>query len=173
LINSESNWISSKILLKKSHIHGKGMVAIDDLSEGEVLLIWREGYTDKKGSEKALKEGKKVFQWADDIFSIDNGEMKDAYYVNHSCDSNTWLEDAHRLSAMRDIKMGEEISVDYALFDYEENNDGGWECQCGSSKCRGKVTGKDWKNEKLQKKYEGHFSPLLNEKIRQLETANN
>jgi len=34
---------------------------------------------------------------------------------NHSCDSDLWMRDAFTLEARRDIAVGEELTVDYAL----------------------------------------------------------
>ena len=163
----EKNWIDPRIILVRSKIHGIGLRSNEDINKGDIILIWRKDYTDRRGAENARKEGKFAFQWDDDIFSIDTGVMEDAYHVNHSCDPNTWLEDAHRLSAMRDIKKGEEITVDYALFDHDEERSDHWKCKCGSPNCRGEVTGSDWKDPKLQKRYKDHFSPLLNKRIKE------
>lgn len=42
---------------------------------------------------------------------------------------------------MRDIKPGEEVTCDYALFDYHCNGHEIEVCACGSHKCRGKMLG--------------------------------
>ncbi len=63
-------------------------------------------------------------------------------YTNHSCDPNVAIQGQIVLVAMRDIALGEELTIDWATtddLDYEI------ECNCGSSGCRGSVTGKDWK----------------------------
>ncbi len=171
--NEEKNWINSKINIIESPTHGCGMVALQDIEEGEIVIIWREGYIDKMEAEKAKKQGMEVFQWADDVYSIVTNEMLDAHYVNHSCDPNCWMNGAFSLSAMREIKLGEEITVDYALFHMEDHYVSDWICNCGSPHCREKVTGTDWRDPELQQRYRDHFSPLLNERIRELETVSN
>ena len=40
-------------------------------------------------------------------------------------------------------------------------------CNCGADNCRGVITGQDWKNEELQKKYHGYFAWHLQRKIEQ------
>lgn len=39
-------------------------------------------------------------------------------------------------------------------------------CLCGAKNCRKKITWHDWKNPKLQKKYQGYFQWYLEEKIK-------
>lgn len=90
------------------------------------------------------------------------------YYINHSCDPNIWLQDAATLVARRDIPAGEEITADYILWEADENYIAKWDCQCGSSLCRKKITGKDWRLPELQERYKGHFSPLLNKRIKEV-----
>ena len=38
-------------------------------------------------------------------------------------------------------------------------------CRCGSPRCRGTVTGKDWMKPELQEKYRGWFCWFLQRKI--------
>ena len=59
-----------------------------------------------------------------------------ARFVNHSCDSNTKAKDGCDV-AVRDIKKGEEITADYVL----EKVPVGFECRCGSEKCKGRIPG--------------------------------
>lgn len=63
--------------------------------------------------------------------------------INHSCIPNVGKQDNTRLITMRHIKKGEELTTDYG---FQLNND--WfklQCKCGTAKCRGTITGKDWK----------------------------
>ena len=60
---------------------------------------------------------------------------------------------------------GEELTVDYALFEAVEDFVAGWECVCGSNVCRKRVTGKDWRLLALQDRYAGHFLPLIGKRI--------
>lgn len=90
--------------------------------------------------------------------SLDIGD-----YVNHSCDPNAWLVDEITLAARRDLRPGDELTYDYATSDstpYDE-----FDCACGSPACRGRVTGADWTDPTLQRRYDGHFSPYLQRRI--------
>ena len=162
---SFENWINPKIRIGESPIHGQGMFADGNIRKGEVLIIWRECYTDKAGAEEAVRRGKGIMHWDEDVFSCETDRNPEHYLINHSCDPNGWMSDAHTLEARRDIPPDEEITVDIAMFEHEEDAVADWSCNCGSSLCRGKVTGKDWRREDLQIRYEDHFSPLINKRI--------
>ena len=163
---SKQDWKSSKVVIKTSPIEGKGMFANEDINRGEKLIVWGGNYVNKKEAGKYRKQGKLVMQWDDDLFSYEDCGDDDGYFINHSCDSNMWMADAYTLVASRDIKKGEELTADYVLWEADENYISKWECKCGSDLCRKRVTGKDWYNQDLQKRYKGHFSPLINKRIK-------
>ena len=162
----KEDWLSPKTEIKEIPEKGKGLFAIKAISKGEPVIIYGGEYTDAKGAEKAKSSGKLVMQWDENLFTVeDRGEGK-GYYINHSCDPNTWMEDAFTIVAMKNIKVGEEIRIDYAVFKkITEDYVSKWKCKCGSQLCRGKVTGKDWQINELQKKYKNHFTPVLNKLI--------
>ena len=73
--------------------------------------------------------------------------------------------------ARRDIEAGEEITTDFALFQsfpsYLLEP-----CLCGSARCRGQVTGDDWKLPELQSLYRGQFTPYIERLIQQMDNEN-
>jgi len=163
----KQSWITPKAEVRESPVEGKGLFAVEAIRKGEKILTFGGNYTDKIGSEKAEKEGKLIMQWDEDLYSYEDRGDNDTYFVNHSCDSNSWMEDTFSLSARRDISVGEEITADYVLWEAYANFVSKWQCKCGFSQCRGKVTGNDWKDPQVQEQYEGHFSPLINKRIEQ------
>lgn len=78
------------------------------------------------------------------------------------------MKDSFTLEAMRNITVGEELKSDYVLWETDENKVSKWECKCGSKNCRHIITGKDWQTQELQKKYRGHFLPLIEKRINDL-----
>jgi hypothetical protein len=94
-------------------------------------------------------------------------------YINHSCDPNVWMQDEVTLQARRDIAIGEELTIDYAMFEGNENWIPPWTCRCGSARCREKFTGMDWRREDLQERYQDHFSPFINERIQRTKASPN
>lgn len=161
----KETWINPKIEIKETQNKGKGMFAAKPIKTGETVLIWGGGYTNEKGAKEAKKKGKLVLQWDDDLFSVEEKGEDIGYFINHSCNSNTWMKDAFTLIAKRNIREGEEITADYALWEIDPNYISNWECQCGSPLCRKRITGNDWKLPDVEERYKGHFSPLINKRI--------
>ena len=83
-------------------------------------------------------------------------------FTNHSCDPNIAIQGQIVFVAMRDIAAGEELTHDWATTD---DGDYSMACQCGSPRCRGTITGKDWTKQELQAKYRGWFCWFLQRKI--------
>jgi uncharacterized protein len=83
---------------------------------------------------------------------------------NHSCDPNLWWEAPYTLVARHDVAAGEELTNDYATSTGED--DFVMLCRCGSTQCRGLVTGKDWSRPDLQLHYGDHWVPGLLGRIR-------
>jgi len=78
--------------------------------------------------------------------------------INHACDPNTWL-DGLDLVARRDIRPGEELTVDYATFCGPTMS--AFECHCGSSGCRRVILGTDHLLPLVRKRYGDHVSDFV------------
>jgi hypothetical protein len=63
---------------------------------------------------------------------------------------------------MRDIAIGEELTIDYAMTDDEPYE---MRCRCGSKGCRGLIAGFDWRKPEIQKRYDGYFSWFIQRPI--------
>jgi uncharacterized protein len=87
------------------------------------------------------------------------------HYGNHSCDPNLWWANAYTLVARRPIGTGEEVTSDYATSTAVAGF--AMACACGSSLCRGVITGEDWRLPELQARYGDHWVPVLLARIRQ------
>jgi SET domain-containing protein len=85
-------------------------------------------------------------------------------YGNHSCDPNLWWVGPYTLAARRDIATGDEVTNDYATS--TGSADFTLDCSCGSARCRGTVTGDDWRLPELQERYGDHWVPALITRIR-------
>jgi len=83
--------------------------------------------------------------------------------INHSCEPNCGMRNATTIVAMRDIVVGEELTFDYAMSDASDYDE--FECNCGTSLCRGKVRADDWQLETLRHRYKGFFSPYIQRKM--------
>ncbi len=122
-------------------------------------------------AQKAKWEGKAVQQIDEDLWEVfDYATRNDdpSYNHNHSCDPNTWMQDEVTITARRNIKPKEELTIDYAMFELDESWVMPGECTCETTFCRHTITGKDWQRKDLQRRYKNHFSPYLNRKIKQV-----
>jgi SET domain-containing protein len=87
-------------------------------------------------------------------------------YICHSCEPNLGIKERTLFVAMRDIKKGEEVVIDYAMIvpEFPEPAWDGWEdwkCSCGRVSCRGKVKGYNQLSKQEQEKYKGYVSDFL------------
>lgn len=83
-------------------------------------------------------------------------------FLNHSCEPNVGMRGEISFTAIRDIRSGEELTIDYAMIDADRYE---MKCSCRKKDCRKIISGNDWKSEKLQKKYKGYFSRYIQDKI--------
>ena len=144
------------------------MFAISPFKPGETVVIWGGTFVGKDEAERARAQGKLVMQLDDDLYSVEERGEDPTYFMNHSCDPNVWMADTVTLVARRKVAPGEELTVDYALFEANEHVIYGWECVCGLPYCRKRVTGRDWRLPELQGRYAEHFLPLIAKRIASL-----
>ena len=71
-------------------------------------------------------------------------------HINHSCNPNAGIKNNRDIVAIKKIRKGEEIVLDYAM-----NNINGWEmkCRCGSRNCRKTVSAFKELDNKTKRKY--------------------
>jgi len=179
--NSPMRGLHIDIALRDSPVAGKAVYAVRDIPKGTIVWASKDGDIRKYPTyswaqiQSFPKDERDLFmnfgyQVDEDAFqgphTLEEVAVDHSSYWNHSCDPNTWIFEEHYYQTCRDVKAGEELSVDYATFDskFERIN----HCFCKNSTCRGKVTPDDWKNPELQKKYHGHFMPYLQRRIEQM-----
>ena len=166
----EQTWVDSRQEFRVSPTHGVGAFARAPIQCGEVVEI--------VGGVVMTDEDFRVFQQVTPRFNaiqIDEHlhlveapkvtEQCRGGSLNHSCNSNLWMSDEVTLVARRDIAVGEELMVDYALFTAQADWWLDQPCACGARVCRHTITGDDWRLEDVQKRYYPHFSPFLNRRI--------
>mgnify|MGYP001822213187 FL=1 len=157
---------SPKTEVAKSASHGIGLFANSAISRGEIIAV-KGGYVLPSATWTELESelGPAEIQIAEDLFvaPITQDERDGSMlYINHSCDPNCAIQGQIVFVAMKDIGVGEELTHDWATTD---DMDYVLECNCGSPECRGTVTGKDWMNEELQRRYAGWFCWHVQRKI--------
>jgi uncharacterized protein len=157
-------FISSKLESRVSFKGGFGMFAREPISKGETLCVFG-GRAIHENDFFSLPHDQQnhSLQVTETVFLVTDGEREKVDFFNHSCNPNAGLRGQICLEAMRSIAVDEEVCFDYAMSDgspYDE-----FECQCGSEKCRHRITGADWRLSHLQEKYAGYFSPYLQKRI--------
>lgn len=168
----ETSWYDPRVEIRPSGIEGGGMYACAPIQVGEtVTIIGGTPMTDAEfAAYRGTVERYNASQIGEDLHLVDLIQTPDQVEgsINHSCDSNVWMNDEVTIAARRDIAAGEELTLDYALV----TSDPDWRldrpCQCGSPLCRQIVTGDDWRLPDVQQRYAGHFAPFLNTRIETL-----
>lgn len=127
-----------KLYTKKSSINGSGLFTYKNFSKGDfvayisgdIKVIKKFNYYLSENTINWIGVGR--FSWIDTTNSLFK-------FVNHSCDPNTALISKRKVIAIKPIKAGDEITLDYSLTECEDE----WSipnCECGSKKCRNKIT---------------------------------
>ena len=149
-------YLSPKVKVGFSNINRKGLFAREPIGKDEIIAIVGGCVVAKKDLKKTLKDY--VLKIAPGFylahFSKETLDSDD--YLNHSCSPNVGVKGNIVFVAMRDIGKNEELTYDYAMTD----NDPGvyFKCNCGAKNCRKLITGQDWENPVLQKKYKDYFA---------------
>ena len=146
---------------------GKAVYARDIIEPGELVAVWSGRIIPAQALDELPEEIRRhTVQIEEGLYlaSISASEPPD--FINHSCEPNAGLDGQIAIVALQRIHPGDEVTIDYAMCDgtpYDE-----FECACGTSLCRGRVTGEDWRNPELWERYAGHFSPYLERRIKAL-----
>lgn len=161
---------SSKVAVRESKLQSRGIFAVERIARGEVVAI-KTGHIVTAGELTRITPvvGDLALQ-IDDNFYLSPRIPAEielmSVFINHSCDPNVGFKGQVTYVSMRDIVSGEELFHDYAM---ERSDNYYLKCKCGSSCCRGAVTGDDWKTPELQKRYGNYFSSYILDKIQQLQ----
>src|SRR5438045_8724321 len=161
------SYLSPKTEVRESKIHGRGLFATADIAKDEIVAVKGGHIVDRKTLREKItpRLGPVEIQIDDNLFIApvtDDEREGSMLYSNHSCDANLGIRGEITFVAMRDIRVGEELTHDWATTD---DNNYSMKCKCGALDCRGTLTGKDWQRPELQKRYAGFFSAYLAKKI--------
>lgn len=117
------------IIVKPSGIHGDGIFTTTDIPEGTRIMVISGEVIGAEECERRENEENNVYIfWNGDNY-IDVSKTDKIKYVNHNCDANCHIEDRDEnslwLVASRDIRSGEELTIDYGYDEIYES------CSCG------------------------------------------
>jgi hypothetical protein len=147
---------------------GKAVYARELIEPGELIAVWSGRLVHADELDDLPEDIRHhTAQVEEDLYLASLSPNEPPDYINHSCEPNAGLDGQITIIAMHTIQPGDEVTIDYAMCDgspYDE-----FDCACGSSQCRGRVTGNDWRDPVLWKRYAGHVSPYLQRRINALQ----
>lgn len=122
----------TKVFIGKTESKGRGLFAKADIKKYERIFSFN-GKKTKASYDSNYTIGSRWlgigrFTW------LAVSSKNPGYYINHSCKPNVGLKGVLTVVAMRNIKKGEEITIDYSTTE----EDPYWKmvCRCGEKKCR-------------------------------------
>ena len=169
-------WVSPKLIHGESKIHYDGVFAAEPFKKGERLMEFGGERISRAQADDGPYRVRSIWAVGEDAYlaipESDTAPSLDEN-LNHSCDANAWLDGDVVLVARRDIEAGEEITLDQGTWNFDETEYtvDAEDCTCGSPDCRVRLTETDWKLAEVQKRYRGHFHPLVQAMIDALKAA--
>jgi D-alanine-D-alanine ligase-like ATP-grasp enzyme len=139
--------IQKKYQIKGNALSGFGIYATRSIMCNEVIFIGEEQsqrIVTKRHVEAHWNDVEKeifrryAYPVSNEVFLLWDNDPAAWAPQNHSCQPNT-AYDGLNVIAIRNIQLGEELTLDYATFLDEHMEP--FECQCGSPNCRKRITG--------------------------------
>jgi SET domain-containing protein len=133
-----------KLILGRSKIHRWGVYAGEDIPKGRKVIEYTGERISRRETRRRSDTAKYNYLFTLDKYWTIDGSVggRGAEYINHCCDPNiiTRIMKGHILyMAKRDIKKGEELTVDYHFPKEVETVP----CKCGAKNCRGTINLKE------------------------------
>ena len=117
---TSDKYLEPFLAVKDSGIHGKGLFSTIDIPEGSKIFVIQGEAISEEECIKRETDGNVYIFWNDYNY-IDTSMTDKIKYINHNCDCNCDVlendSESLLLTAYRDIKAGEELTIDYG---YEE-----------------------------------------------------
>lgn len=131
-------------LIKETLGCGKGVFSRKNYRKNKILFTFGTKVVPWfKANHRSIQLGKN--RW------LNPGKKELGYYVNHSCNPNARFKRPNFVAALRAIKSGEEITIDYSTLVNITKWD--MECACGQKYCRKIIKSYSQSPQKIQKKY--------------------
>jgi uncharacterized protein len=153
LVKKTLSW--DRLYIDTTDETGMGLFAKVNFKKGNLIFTW----------EGIFKKG--VFPWYIGNRWLQIGDNQwiaplrnnPGWYINHSCSPNSGLRDSIKIVAMKNIRIGEEVTLDYST----SENENGWYliCNCKKKNCRRIVRSYGFLSEELKLKYRDYISDYL------------
>ena len=151
-----------KIAIQKSEIQQKGVFATKPIKKDEVIfkfanrtvtLIPHEYGCNCESCRRIIQETEKNWLYPN--------RFSPGWFLNHHCESNSGIK-VRNIVARKNIKKGEEITIDYSTTNAEK-----WwwmKCFCDSKKCRDVIRNIYSLPKSLFNKYKGYMPKYVENK---------
>lgn len=127
-----------------SLIHGTGLFALREIKKGEIVVVEQGLIVDGKIVELCESIDFHTNLCIERNQYIISAPLKENQrgYINHSCNPNLGMGNDRTMIAIKDIAIGDEVTIDYGFFESHMT----WEmtCNCNSENCRKTITGRDY-----------------------------
>jgi SET domain-containing protein len=125
--------------VKPSLIDGKGCFATIKFMRGRKIAEYTGERINNREAERRAGRRKLRICAIDWRWSLDGSRGGNGtHYINHSCQPNCYMKILYGhilFYALRDIKVGEELTVDYEITLHSDKK----KCTCGAKNCRGTI----------------------------------
>jgi len=127
------------LAIKKSAIEGKGCFATVAFKHRRRIAEYTgERITNAEANRRASRRKLRICA-INDRWSLDGSRGGNGtHYINHSCEPNAFMQILYGhilFIALRDIQVGEEITIDYESTLHSNKK----RCVCGAPSCRGTI----------------------------------
>ena len=129
----------------------KGLFAVVAIAMDEILIDLNGEAILSSPTRRSLQmgEGKHAF-----------GREESVGFLNHGCDPNVFLDfRCLCVRALKDIRAGEEVTINYAATEYEMHDS--FPCNCGSPDCLRIIRGFKFLTREQQIKLRPYLAPYL------------
>ena len=130
------------LTVRRSPINGKGCFATLYFPRGRKIAEYTgEKISNAEAESRAHRRMLRICA-IDSRWSLDGSRGGNGtHYMNHSCEPNAFMKILYgqvQFYALRDIRPGEEITIDYESTLHSDKK----RCTCGAANCRGTINKK-------------------------------
>jgi SET domain-containing protein len=130
MVDHNQNGYEEFVYVKDSPIHGKGIYTSRFINTGaKIMVIGGEVLSGEECERREDEENNVYIFWNGETY-IDTNNTEKIKYINHDCDYNCDVQDRDEstlwLVAARDIKIDEELTIDYGYDEIYET------CSCNN-----------------------------------------
>ena len=126
VMEEQNNTFYNSLAVFESLLHGKGLFTTVDIPRDEIIMIIEGEVISGDECERREEEEDNVYIFDNEPYYIDTKDTEKIKYINHFSEPNCYVEerdeDTLYLIAERDIKAGEELTIDYDYEGVEEFN---------------------------------------------------